>query len=314
MLDTLLDKIKQFLSSRIWPIIVVYIVLISIIVHRLFVLQIVEGQEIVEQQEYLTLRTRYTSGTRGNIYDRNGVLLAENELIYSIVLENSAELETNDEKNAMIYKLFTLLESYGYELELDFAIELDEEGNAVFNVEGTAELRFKKEAMGLRAISNLTEEEAAMSAEEVFEFLCSGNQKYGSMYGISDSYTKEEKLKIMTVRFGLFTLYPQYSQLTVCTDVSLEMVAAIKENRADLAGVEVVQQTVRKYNDALYFAHIMGYTGLITSEELESMNAGKSEEYALYSSSDYIGKTGIERSQEEYLAGTKGVETISIND
>ena len=124
MLDTLLDKIKQFLSSRIWPIIVVYIVLISIIVHRLFVLQIVEGQEIVEQQEYLTLRTRYTSGTRGNIYDRNGVLLAENELIYSIVLENSAELETNDEKNAMIYKLFTLLESYGYELELDFAIEL----------------------------------------------------------------------------------------------------------------------------------------------------------------------------------------------
>lgn len=314
MLDTLLDKIKQFLSSRIWPIIVVYIVLISIIVHRLFVLQIVEGQEIVEQQEYLTLRTRYTSGTRGNIYDRNGVLLAENELIYSIVLENSAELETNDEKNAMIYKLFTLLESYGYELELDFAIELDEEGNAVFNVEGTAELRFKKEAMGLRAISNLTEEEAAMSAEEVFEFLCSGNQKYGSMYGISDSYTKEEKLKIMTVRFGLFTLYPQYSQLTVCTDVSLEMVAAIKENRADLAGVEVVQQTVRKYNDALYFAHIMGYTGLITSEELESMNAGKSEEDALYSSSDYIGKTGIERSQEEYLAGTKGVETISIND
>lgn len=314
MLDILLDKIKQFLSSRLWPVIVVYAVLLIILLERLFELQIVEGDEIVEQQVYLTSKTRDVASTRGNIYDRNGVLLAENTLTYSVVLENSAELEKNADKNAMIYKLFTLLENYGYEMELDFAISLDENGTAFFNVEGNAELRFKKEALGLKSVNNLTEEEKNMTAEEVFEFLCTGNQKYGKMYGISNTYTKEEKLKIMTVRFGLFTLYPQYSQLPICSDVSLEMVAAIKENRSDLPGVETIQQTRRKYNDALYFAHIMGYTGLINSDELEELNEDKKDGESKYSSSDYVGKTGIEKSQEAYLAGKKGVETLSIND
>lgn len=245
----------------------------------MFELQIIEGTSDASKEEYYNSGNREIKSTRGNIYDRNGKLLAYNELKYAVALSDSALLSTNADKNAMIYRLIKILEQNGYEIELDFAIELNEMGEFVFNIEDNALLRFKKEAFFLRSVNDLTEEQKNASAQEVFDFLNTGKQSIRLQ--ISDEYSKEDQLKIMKIRYTMATTPKsenEITQITLATDINEETRAAIKENLADLPGVEIKQETIRVYNDSKYFAHMLGYTGLINATELETLNEGKDEE------------------------------------
>ena len=72
MLDVILDYIKKILKSRLFPIALIFAVLLFVLVHRLFLLQIVEGPVIAEETVLKTTKTREIKSTRGNIYDRGG--------------------------------------------------------------------------------------------------------------------------------------------------------------------------------------------------------------------------------------------------
>ena len=132
------------------------------------------------------------------------------------------------------------------------------------------------------------------------------------MFGISNDYTIEESLKIIGVRFALFNNYPKFMQITVASNITEGTFAMVKENMSELPGVEIIEQTKRIYHDSIYFAHMLGYTGLINAEELERLNMDKEEEY--YNSTDIVGKTGLEKEFEAYLGGTKGSELVTVND
>ncbi len=314
MFDIILAKLKQIFSSRIVYLSILVLVLFSVLVVRMYSLQIlnVDATEGVSgsNSNYQSYRLRYKDSPRGNIYDRNGNLLAYNTLSYNIVMGNSANFKNNAERNSMIHKLIKIVENNGYDLELSFPIEIDENGELVFNLTGNSLLRFKKNAYGLTSVNKLSEEQIAASAQEVFNFLKYGD-KASAMFGISDEYSLEDALKIMTVRYALFTLNPQYSQFNVCSDVDEKTIAAIEENAAELKGVEIKQVTSRVYNDSIYFAHILGYTGNVNEDEAAQLNEGLEE--AMYNTSDVIGKTGIEKEMDAILRGTKGVEELSVN-
>ena len=314
MLDAILFKLKEIFRSRLVYLFILIIVLFSILIGRMYKLQILSAATgeagTSAGSSYQSYRLRYNDSTRGNIYDRNGNLLAYNVLSYNIVMSNSANYSSNAERNAMIHKLIDIIERNGYELELDFAIELDDKGELVFNISGNSLLRFKKNAYGLTSVSKLSEEQREAGAQEVFDFLRHGD-KTVSMFGIDDSYSLEDTLKIMTVRYALFTLYPQYSQFTLCTDVDKVTIAAIEENAGELKGVEIKQVTSRVYNDSLFFAHILGYTGKATEEEAESLNSGLDED--IYNTSSVVGKTGIEKEMDSLLRGKSGVEELSVS-
>jgi len=296
--------------SRLFWLSVVYIVLSFILLQRMFELQIVQGDEIVEQQSYFKVVDRYIPSTRGLIYDVNGQLLAYNELSFSVLLEDSAQNSTNAAKNESIHKMVTILKQHGYDMELDFAIELNDEGELVFNISGSAEQRFKKNAYGLRSVNDLTDEQKYASAEEVFNFLRKGN-KSSVMFQVSDDYTLEEALDIITVRYHFFTMVDKSSQLTIASNIDDKTIAAISEASGEIPGISVVQRTKRGYNHAMYFAHIIGYTGQVTEAELETLNGEDGK--GMYQLSDYVGKTGLEKELESILSGTKGVERITLN-
>ena len=78
--DRIKTGILEFLQSRIFVIIVVFCVMSAILVQRVFYLQIVKGQEYYDDYKLQIQKTKEVQGTRGNIYDRNGNLLAYNEL------------------------------------------------------------------------------------------------------------------------------------------------------------------------------------------------------------------------------------------
>jgi penicillin-binding protein 2 len=316
LFDIIVDKLKEIISSRLLPVVIVFIALFGILVSRIFTLQIVEGESHTEELTIKDIRTREIKSTRGNIYDRNGILLAYNKLTYSVVIEDSTKLSSNEEKNTMLFELIKILESYDNKIENEFGISIDENGKLVFNVEGNAELRFKKDAYGLQSIDKLTKDQKAATAEEVFNYLRHGINKYNPVFNIDDKYSLEDALKIMTLRYAIYTNYPRYNQVIIASGVSDETVAAIYENSAILPGIGIQQQTYREYNDSIYTAHILGYTGLINATELEALqqkNETADNEISAYTSSDVIGKTGIEQVYETYLAGKKGIETISVN-
>ena len=60
------------ITSRLFALAVIFILMFAGLAGRLFDLQIVHGEEYMSQYESKILRTTYTNGTRGNIYDRDG--------------------------------------------------------------------------------------------------------------------------------------------------------------------------------------------------------------------------------------------------
>lgn len=306
----ILGKLKEWLSSRLIPIAAFYIVLAGVMVFQMYKIQILEAADVTQEQEYRSSRERKTNSTRGLIYDKEGRVLAYNELSYTLMLEDSPLLDTNEKKNEMLFKLIEILKKEDVMLEPEFYIAVGESGMLEYTVEGNSRLRFIKNALGKQSIDNLTEEEREMTAEELFSLLRYGNKKFGAMYGISDQYELEDALQIMSVRYAIFTLWPKYSQITLATGLSDTLISSLLENYTELPGISVVMQTKRIYNYSQYFAHIIGYTGRITEEELETYNAEKE----VFSATDMIGKTGIEKTFEDVLNGEKGIEQLTLDE
>lgn len=316
------ESIITVISSRLFVLLIAFILLCSTLVYRLFDLQIVKGEDYLNNFQLKIVRERSLPSTRGNIYDCNGNLLAYNELAYNITLEDV--YESGSDKNAnindTIYRLIKLIEQNGDEVISDFNIRVNEDGEYVFTVEGTKLQRFLADVYGKKYTSDLDYDEKTATPDTVIEYLCS-RKKYGIGYyeepGVSSSfvpgggYTKEEIVQIITIRYALsLNSYQKYIVTTVASDVSEETLAVVIENSDVLPGVSVAQDTIRKYNDPVYFSQIIGYTGKISNEEYAVL----SEENSNYSLNDYVGKTGIEQSMESYLQGVKGSETIYVDN
>jgi len=76
--------IAEVLKSRLFVAVIVFCIMSAVLIQRVFYLQIVKGQEYVENYKLQIQKTKDVEGTRGNIYDRNGKLLAYNELVLQI--------------------------------------------------------------------------------------------------------------------------------------------------------------------------------------------------------------------------------------
>ena len=312
MFDIFLDAIKRLFKSRLFPISLVFMMLFIVLIHRLFVLQILEGPTHAQDHEYKYTESREIKSTRGNIYDRNGMLLASNTLSYSVVMEDSSLITSNEQRNAVINKLIQIIEGNGDTLDNPFYIIHTGNGKLEFSVSGSALTRFKRNAYAYALDKNqLTEKQKDATADDVYYFLKDGDKLY-PMFGISDEYTIDEILKIMSVRFALFVNYPKFMQITVASNISEGTLSMIMENIADLPGVQIKQETKRIYHDSMYFAHMLGYTGLISANELENYNKDMDLDY--YNATDIIGKTGLEKEFESYLGGSKGSEIVTTND
>ncbi len=312
LLDIIMNWLKNVSKSRLFPISVIFVILFSLLIRQLFTLQIINGESYSKSGEYRDEKTREIKSTRGNIYDCNGELLAYDELSYSVTIEDTGELESSEEKNSMIHNLIQIIEEHGGSIESDFCIELDEDGNFQYTVEGNSLIRFKKDIYSLNTSDKLTNEQISITAEELFDFIRYSTDSSSPRFLIDEKYSDEEALKIMSIRYTLFmNRYRSYTQATIATAVNDETVAAIKENSADLPGVEILTETHRVYNNSKYFAHILGYTGTIKSEELAALE--ESGEAYKYTSTDQIGRTGLEKEYESYLHGEKGTETLIVN-
>ena len=108
------------MSSRLIVLIIVFCLTSSILIGRLFYLQIVRGEDYLENYELQIRKTRTVPGTRGNIFDRNGEVIAYNELAYSVTIEDIIPTDTKTEDKNKI-----LNESISYENNNERILELE---------------------------------------------------------------------------------------------------------------------------------------------------------------------------------------------
>lgn len=313
MFDSIFDSIKNVVKSRFFTLILTYILLFSLLIGRMFYLQIIKGETYDKEASLQKQKIKTLKSARGKIYDCNGRLLATNEQSYSITMEDSGELKSNQEKNAMIFKCVKLIEKNGDKLDLDFPITITKKGKFRYNVDHTAELRFKRDIFFCTSVTKLTEEQKSMTADQLFRYIRT-EDKVNTIHFFDkeETYTDEAAIVIMTVRYALLmNTYSKYEPITLSSNVCEKTVAAIKESSADLPGVEVSTQMNRVYYDSKYFSHIVGYTGLISSETLAELQEKNPQ--TEYTSADQIGKTGIEKQYEDKLKGSKGSETLVID-
>lgn len=319
LLRAMKEYIIEYVSHRLFIVSVVIFILFSFLIGRLFKLQIIEGSEHLDNFTYKSKKTLTVEAARGNIFDCNGKLLAYNQLAYSVTFENSSKLtevasennvSENELKNSIVAKTIEILERNGDSISVDFLIVLDKNGRLKFNTSSDTErLRFLAEVYGQSTSDKLTEEQQNSSAQDVFNYLAGEKQ-----FNISPEYSTEEALKIMEVRYALWlNRFQQYIPVTIAMDICDESVAELNEYSSDLMGIEVYVDSIRVYNDAKYFAHIIGYTGAISTDEMKEYNEELSEKNQ-YSSNDMIGKTGLEQKYESTLRGTNGIEEVYVDN
>ena len=152
-IDYAKERFLQFITHRLFVFTLFSFLLFGILVVHLFKLQIVEGQEHMDN---FTLRTRKTvtiPSSRGEILDANGNVLAYNKLAYSLKLtfedtktltEKAQEegMSLNEYENRLIYDLIQIMESNGDHLICDFPIIVNQKGKLEFTISDTSLLRF----------------------------------------------------------------------------------------------------------------------------------------------------------------------------
>ena len=314
MVNTLKLFFRRLANSRLLTISVVLVVLSGILLQRLFVLQVVNGEDYLTNYTLKIEKEREIAATRGNIKDRKGKLLAYNELAYSVVIEDNgtydSSAERSEELNETIARAIQILESRGDMPDNNFNISYNGK-EFEYTVSGTAKLRFLADVFGVATIDELGVNnklgfnEATASAKQVMDYLMY------TQYKISEEYDERLAYEVAVVRYGLSAnYYRKYISTTIATDVSDETVAAINENLTDMQGVSIEESTMRKYVDSECFCHITGYTGKISQTEYEELK----KEDSSYSLNDYVGKSGIEQVMESQLKGEKGKETFYVDN
>lgn len=310
------DFLKKFFSSRLFVLAAVFIVFFGIILARIFTLQVVNGKSYQENFSLKIQMKQPINAARGNIYDKNGKLLAYNELAYSISINDSTTYSSTKEKNkavnAELAEILTVLKNNGETLNNDFKIDRKKDGTYSFNVSGSSLNRFRADVFGKSSADDLEYDkdtgidEANATAEQIMEYLMRKDN-----FGISSKYDGDLAYRIVVVRYAMLgNRFARYKEVKIAADVSDKTVAYVNEHMDTLSGISVNEDMIRKYNYSEYFSSIIGYTGPISESEYTALHKKNKD----YTQNDTVGKAGMEQYYETYLRGKNGEQKFYIDN
>lgn len=111
----------------------------------------------------------------------------------------------------------------------------------------------------------------------------------------------KNSIKNLAEENGLLSL----DLVVVKENLPREEALILEQKIADLSGVFVSKRASREYSTLPALSHILGYMGKVSKEDLVDRPN--------YLFSDWIGKTGLELSYEDYLKGNDGIERIEVD-
>lgn len=96
-----------------------------------------------------------------------------------------------------------------------------------------------------------------------------------------------------------------FDPVLIRDDIPLETVVKLEEQKLSLLGLVVNTKPVRVYPGRSLAAHVLGYIGEVTAEDIE--RSGSSD----MRSGDLIGKSGVEKIYDQYLRGINGGQRMA---
>lgn len=296
------EKTKRFFKNRCVYVIILLLIVMGVMVGRLYKLQIVDGNMYRIRAENTIGSTTELSvdAPRGNIYDRNGILLATTRKSYKVQMVNVDRPQ--EERNEMYLKLVELFMENGdtyinnFERYISYPIDW---GTSLSGEDSGSERRSWINTIAMRK----SDRDRLNTPQEVFEYL--RNERFN----IDKKYTDEEAYKIMIIRYQTFAFGLSYITPTVIAgDCCEDTVERIEAGYLDFPGVTTEETYFREYVNAKEASHILGYVRAISEEEYAVMKDQG------YSNDDIIGKIGIEQAAEYYLRGVDGIREVYIDN
>lgn len=98
-----------------------------------------------------------------------------------------------------------------------------------------------------------------------------------------------------------------FEPITLQRDASFETVSIIVEHQLDLPGVTVQIEPTRHYPLGSVASHLLGYVAELSEKDLARLRDQG------YQSKDVVGKTGVEKTYEQYLRGKNGITYVEVN-
>lgn len=315
---------KNF-SPRFIIIIVICIAMMTTLLVRLGTLTLAQGDDLVNEAYQRSTRSSVLKGTRGRILDRNGIVLAYDETCYDVQFLRDADNRSDYYSAAYtesLIKAIDIIEAGGGTVINTSYIQMDENGKLYYDWRVTVDnddpekAAAAKQAAITKRYSNfcaamgfsVTDEILAdpslwKTPESAFIDMCK------SWY-IPAEMPFETAVKVISVRQEVnLNNYQAYEPITIAYNVSFSVAAELEARADELVGIHVTSSTTRIYPYGETAAHIVGYLQRSATEEMIESDG--------YSSNDYVGVSGVEKSMEKYLTGATtehhGERLIKVN-
>ena len=100
---------------------------------------------------------------------------------------------------------------------------------------------------------------------------------------------------------------PKYESILLKQDIAPDEQAFIEAHRNELPELETRDEQRRLYPRDGFAAHLIGYVGEVSEEDLNS------SKFDFYSPGDMVGKSGVEETYDGLLRGTDGSRDVIVN-
>jgi penicillin-binding protein 2 len=100
---------------------------------------------------------------------------------------------------------------------------------------------------------------------------------------------------------------PAYQPIPIKQDISDDERAFVAAHRNELPELEIVEEERRLYPRNGFAAHLIGYVGEVSEDDLNNPR------YAAYEPGDIVGKAGVEETYDELLRGQNGSRDVIVD-
>lgn len=272
-------KKKHFISVRLNVLFFIVFVLFSALILRLGMVQIVQGEDFVNELHRTSNTTARIDAPRGLMYDRFGNIVVDNELVLSVTYTNPSRVVNPKELLEIATELEKLID-----IETDHIPDHDKRDYILLNMteEERYELVSKEERASLDSKAEEYKLEISRISDEAVENL------------------SEKDLRILAIYREMAMGYANTPQ-RIKRGITEEEAHVISENLDRLPGIDILRDSKRSYVYGDSLRGIFGSVGQIPREKLDYYLARG------YERSDIVGTSYLELEYEDELRGKKAV-------
>ena len=270
--------------------------LFGIIFFRLWYLQVLSGEQYVQQANLTHERHLPIPAPRGKILDRNGQVIATSKTSNAVEIV-PGEMPAAVREQAIAYgQLLVLAEESHRPARLAlqrYEHALERTGKSPTHAERAREKRLEAAALiRLPAIPPLAATPSGRRTRHLFDRL-------GAVIGVSARKIDERVVQGMTTT--------RYANVTVKTDAGLGALTELGERASEFPGVIQRPVSLRSYLFGEMAAQVLGHVGQISEADL-ALPAFKG-----VAKGSVVGQEDLEFRYDAYLGGRPGIERIEVN-